>query len=344
MNNRATYACQEKESGRYLAAEQIAGICAAIMDYDIGLSNKGFLNPNVPYAIDNCGMGGDIRVTPNVSTVSGLIAAAAGIPICKHGSPANADKGKHGSSDFIAQMVLGMDNHECFFPISRRKTEECIEKFNFGYTEALDEGYKVIHKQTHSYAKLPHMNDIIGPTTNPLNPDIATKKIIGINQLIKPIVIAQAYQALNDRGITGMRDGLFLRGFVFEDRQGPDDDDGTDELSTMAGGTLIARLKDGKVEEYNLYAGDFGLPTAEYKDIKPPCDENGKHQKGEFSLRILKNEETGPARDMVLANAALIEHLARGTEPREAYKKMKEVLDSGAPYKNALQIKEFLRS
>jgi len=342
LHNRETYGCHQKNNQLYPAAEQIAGICAAIFDYDLGLSKKGYLKPRVPYAIDNCGMGGDVRVTPNVSTVSALIAAAAGIPICKHGSPSNADKGNHGSSDFIANLALGMRSYEELILIPRRKIEQSVEQFGFGYTEALDTGYKVIHDQTHRYGRLPHMNDIIGPITNPLDTKIATKKILGVNQLIKPIVVAQAYQILNRKGVTDVKDGIFLRGFTYKDRAGPEDDDGMDELSTMPGGTLIARLKDGKIEEYNLYARDFGLSDSSYEDIRPPRDRNGNYQKGQFSYKILKNEELGPARDMILVNAALIEHLARGTDLKQAYKKMKEVLDSGEPYENLQRIKSFL--
>ena len=42
------------------ASEQIAGVCAAVFDQDIAQSEFGFLKPDVPYAMDNCGMGGDI--------------------------------------------------------------------------------------------------------------------------------------------------------------------------------------------------------------------------------------------------------------------------------------------
>lgn len=341
-HNRATY--NHKVDGKYLASEQIAGICAAIMDYDIGLSEKGFLNPKVPYAIDNCGMGGDIRVTPNVSSVSALIASASGIPMCKHGSPSNADKGHHGSSDFIANLAFGMKDFTELINISREKMERTLERFNFAYTEALDEGYKSIHRQTHEYGRIPHMNDIVGPITNPLNPLIATKKIIGINQLIDPELISQTYMILNERGVTNLQDGIFVRGFVFEDRVGPLADDGMDELSTMVGGTLVSRLKNGKIENYNVYASDFGLDPAEYRDIMPPIDpQTGKYCKGQFSYKILQNKQFGPARDLILANAALIEHLANGTSLKDAYLKMQKVLDEGLPYENMLRVREFLK-
>lgn len=93
LHAKATYAwkfCKRTESlhGHRLAknsSEQIAGICAAIFEHDIATSQNGFLNPNITNAMDNCGMGGDLVVTPNVSTIAGFIAASAGIPICKHG-------------------------------------------------------------------------------------------------------------------------------------------------------------------------------------------------------------------------------------------------------------------
>jgi len=342
FHNRATYNYQENGNPIYPAAAQIAGICAAVFDYDIGQSTKGFLIPNVSFAIDNCGMGGDIMVTPNVSTAAALIAAASGIPMCKHGSPANADMGRHGSSDFIANILLELESHEDLFSITKEKMEEAIEKLKFGYTEALDIGYKVIHKQTHEYAKIPHMNDIIGPITNPLHPTIATKKIIGVNQLVKPVIIAQTYKILNEKGVTNIEDGIFVRGFVFEDRQGPKKDDGMDELSTMGGGTLVARLNKEIISEYNLYAPDFGVKTSYYENIKPPMI-NGKYQKGQFSFQILQNKVEGPAKELILVNAALIEHLANGTELKESYKKMRDTLESQQAYKNIKELKEFLR-
>src|SRR3990167_3829059 len=164
LHNNALYHHQgDGKATPHSAAEQIAGICAAVFNEDIAKSQFGFVRPDVPVAMDNCGMGGDMITTANVSTLSAFIAATAGIPMCKHGSPANADKGKHGSSDFVE--LCGIDTH--IPPQAMRKS---LERYNFAFTEALDTGYKRIHLQTHEFARLPHMNDIIGPLTNPLHP------------------------------------------------------------------------------------------------------------------------------------------------------------------------------
>jgi hypothetical protein len=69
FHNRAVY--QDQDSG-----EQIAGICSAVFDYDLGESSAGFVNPNVNEIIDNCGMGGDLIKTPNLSTIAALIASS----------------------------------------------------------------------------------------------------------------------------------------------------------------------------------------------------------------------------------------------------------------------------
>ncbi|MCX6740658.1 MAG: hypothetical protein NTZ49_05540 [Candidatus Parcubacteria bacterium] len=335
LHGKATYEWQEfdhasswhSHSLPKTAAEQIAGICAAIFEHDIALSEFGFLNPRVPYAMDNCGMGGDLIVTANVSTISAFIAAAAGIPICKHGSPANADAGKHGSSDFISMLGIDLFAH-------KNDTERCVETEGFGYTEALDVRYKRIHLQTHEVARLPHMNDIIGPITNPLAPHLLTRRIVGVNHLIPVNVVAQAYLILNSRGVTQLEHGLFVRGFA--DRESCR---GMDEVSICPGGTQVAEIIDGEIKNYTIFAEDFGIKPVDAALISPPSGIS----KGEFSLAILKQEVSGPAVEMVLANAALLFYLADfSRDMRSCYNRAKEVYLSGAPYQKVLAVSKML--
>lgn len=325
LHTRATYLwtqgeADEEHHGHYLpktAAEQIAGLCAAVFNHDIAKSEFGFLKPDVPYAMDNCGMGGDLLVTANVSTIAALIAAAAGIPMCKHGSPANADAGRHGSSDFVS--MLGIDVYA-----GKKIIERCVEREGFGYTEALDVRYKTIHLQTHKVAMLPHMNDIIGPITNPLDPHLLRRRVLGSNHLVSPHLVAEAYQILNQRGVTSLEHGIFVRGFTSPDNYG-----GMDEVSICAGGTQVVELKDGIIKEYRLGAEDFGVETVSSASVSPLPGMS----KGDFSLKILKGEVNGSALSMVLANAALLFYLAgRSQDLRECYAMAKEVYDSGAAY------------
>lgn len=330
LHNKHTYAWGRDESGEKAhgnslpknSAEQIAGICAAIFQEDIGKSQFGFLRPNVPYVMDTSGMGGDLVVTANVSTLASFVAAAAGIPICKHGSPANADAGRHGSSDFVE--LCGINQFS-----SKEEVERSIETLLFGFTEALDTRYKLIHLQTHEVAKLPHMNDIIGPVTNPVDPSIMTRRVLGVNHLISPTIVAQAYKILNEKGITNLQHGLFVRGFCDDNEEG-----GMDELSICQGGTQIAELKNGTIKDYWLHAQDFGLEPVAKELISPPS-----MSKGIFSLAILTS---APAK-MIAANAALLLWLAEKSDDLKiCYKQAEEILLSGQAHQKMLAVRQML--
>jgi anthranilate phosphoribosyltransferase len=334
LHTKATYAWEWNEKQEEVhnhilpknAAEQIAGVCAAIFEHDIATSEFGFLNPNIPYAMDNCGMGGDLIITANVSTIAAFIAAAADIPMCKHGSPANADNGKYGSSDFIS-LICGINNYA-----SKKEVETCIERFKFGYTDALDTRYKRIHLQTHKIAKLPHMNDIIGPITNPLNPQKLTKRVLGVNHLIAPRIAAEAYQILNEKGITNLQHGLFVRGFTDLKRH-----EGMDEVSICAGGTQVAEIKDDKIIEYDLFARDFGIEAIPKEAASPIGD------KGKYSLKILHTEIGGARAAIILANAAILFYLAEKSDDlKKCYLMAQEILLSGKAYKIMLALKSML--
>jgi anthranilate phosphoribosyltransferase len=335
LHTRATYAWQNNGISELFhdhrlpqnSAEQIAGVCAAIFQKDIAVSEFGFLEPKVSYAMDNCGMGGDLIVTANVSTIAAFIAAAAGIPMCKHGSPANADKGRHGSSDFIS--MLGINTYA-----SRNEVEKCLETECFGYTEALDVRYKRIHLQTHRVAMLPHMNDIIGPITNPLSPRLMTKRVLGVNHLVSPRIVAEAYKILNEHEVTSLQHGIFVRGFVDNGQY-----EGMDEISICRGGTEVAELQDGIISEYHLDASDFGIDSVLPTAISPPRGMS----KGDFSVRILKGEIAGPPLEMVLANAAILFYLAGCSQDlRECYALAKNTHENGKAYEKILSVRKHL--
>lgn len=334
LHNRATYNWTwdrraEEHHGHGLprsAAEQIAGICAAVIALDMKESEFGFLQPKVEYAMDNCGMGGDLVVTANISTLAAFIASTAGIPMCKHGSPANADKGLYGSSDFLS--------HICGINVfaDRQRVEACIEQLSFGFTEATDTRYKQIHVQTHQVAKLPHMNDIIGPITNPLSAQVHSRRVLGVNQLIVPRLIAEAYCILNERGLTNMRHGLFIRGFVDETRTY-----GMDEVSICRGGTQVAELRDGEIEEYDLHAHDFGVAPCSIESVRPIGN------KGEYSMKLLRGEINGERRQVILANAALLFYLAgKAKTMQHGMQLSTEVFDGGNVYDHVQKIRNFL--
>lgn len=330
LHNMATYAW--KMNGRKTshplpqnAAEQIAGVCAAVFNRDIAVSDFGFLRPNVPFVMDNCGMGGDLILTANVSTIAAFIASTVEISMCKHGSPGNATP--CGSSDFMD--LCGINRFA-----TKASVEKCVETLAFGYTEALDVRYKHIHLQTHKIADLPHMNDIIGPITNPVLPDVLSRRVLGLNHMIPPTVAAEAYKILNGKGITHLTHGLFIRGFAGSKEEG-----GMDELSICEPGTQIAELKDGEITEYWLRAEDFGISPIPVESVSPPEGMS----KGQFSMSILEGKAPADVTKMVLANAAILFYLAdRSSDLKQCYLMAEEILMSGAAHERMLQVRKML--
>lgn len=289
--------CMNESDG---AAEQLAGITAAVIDHDIGNAPYGFIPlAKIPSVADNCGTGGDTIPTFHVSSASGILAATMGLVVAKHGSPGNTRKS--GSSDFI-----GSFNIDTFAPPSR--IIKSLQKTNFGYIEALDTRYKVIHVQTHHFSEIAHMNDIIGPMTNPVDPSKLTIKLIGTNQVLPPKVIANAYVILNKLGVTNVRNGMAVKGYGKSESE---KNLTMDEISTLKGGTEAVAFGPKGTEELMLGYEDFGLARpSEVNEISPP---EGSSARIQFTNKVLEGKSNEGATNLLLANTAMLIALRKGS-------------------------------
>ena len=61
-------------------AAEIAGAADALRQRVVPIPHR------VPGVVDTCGTGGDGKGTFNISTAAALVAAAAGVPVAKHGN------------------------------------------------------------------------------------------------------------------------------------------------------------------------------------------------------------------------------------------------------------------
>jgi anthranilate phosphoribosyltransferase len=73
---------------------------------------------------------------------------------------------------------------------------------------------------------------------------------------------------------------------------------GLDELTT-AGPTTVAELDNGRVETFELIAGDVGLPAARLEDLR-----GGEPQHNAALMQDLLAGAGGPLRDIVLLNSS----------------------------------------
>lgn len=221
--------------------------------------------------MDTCGTGGG-KSTFNISTATALVAAAAGIPIAKHGS--RSISSLSGSADVLEALGININ-------LSPAQAEELIEKIGicFLYAPLFHPVMcKVLPPETELGIKTVFYT-IIGPL---INPAFAPRHLLGV---YKPELLDTVAYVARELGYTR---AMFVHGV-----------DGLDEISLL-GTTKIVELKDGELKKYEICPEDFGLKRCKIEDIITGTpEENAKTIKGVFNGSI-----TGPRRDSILLNSA----------------------------------------
>ena len=184
-------------------------------------------------ALDIVGTGGDLIGTVNVSSMASILAAAAGIPVLKHGS--RSASGKTGSSEMLEVLGVRLD-------LSPEQVTEVFKQAGITFFFA-----PVFHPAMRFVAPVrkalgvPTTFNFLGPLANPAQP-VATS--LGVaNAAIAPLVAAE----MAARG----RTALVFRG-----------EDGLDELTTTAK-SRIWQVSGGAVQEFTLDPRDFGIKFVE---------------------------------------------------------------------------------
>ncbi len=188
--------------------------------------------------IDTCGTGGDRIKTINVSTASGLVVAAEGGKVAKHGN--RSFTGYSGSADFLESVGVKIDTEPSV-------VARCIENLGFGFIFA--PRYHPSMKQVAPIRReiaIRTVFNLLGPLTNPapINSQamgIFSKEFIG--------VIADAMDLL------GREEALIYHG-----------EGGLDEVSIFSE-TEIAWLRDGSVRRVRVRPEDMGLRRVKPEDL-----------------------------------------------------------------------------
>ena len=220
--------------------------------------------------VDTCGTGGDSSGTFNVSTTAGFVAAGAGVKVAKHGN--RAMSGACGSADVLEGLGVNID-------LSPDGVARCIGDAGLGFMFAQR------YHPSMRFAAGPRREigirtvfNILGPLTNPAGADA---------QVIGAADPAMGRRMAETLGRLGSARALVVHG-----------GDGLDEI-TIGGETSVWELNEGSVAEYTISPGDFGLGRASAASVKA-----GSVEESVAVLRGVLAGETGPARDIVLMNAA----------------------------------------
>lgn len=243
---------------------EIAAAAAVMRELASGVDIGG-----LEHTVDIVGTGGDASGTFNVSTASIFVAAAAGCNVAKHGN--RSVSSRSGSADVLEAAGVRLD-------LSPAQVTECVRKVGVGFMFA--PGHHSAMK--HAIGPRKEMGvrtlfNVLGPLTNPAG---VPNQLLGVfsAELLEPI--AEVLQRLGSRHVmvVNAKDGL-------------------DEIS-IGDKTEVAELKNGRIRRYSLSPEDWGVSRAPLSTVQVDGPEQSLAM-----IRGVLEDQTGPARDMVMLNA-----------------------------------------
>lgn len=253
-------------------------------------------------AVDIVGTGGDQANTINISTMSAIVAAAAGAVVVKHGN--RAASSKSGSADLLEALGVAIN-------LDGKLVAECVSELRIGFCFAPNFHPAMRHAApARKELGVPTVFNILGPLANPAKPKSAA---IGVANDRMHLVMAQV---LGDRGV----DGFVFRG-----------DDGLDEL-TLTTTTQVLTIGNGEIESGLINPPDFGISYSPIeKLVGGDASENAK-----IAISVFEGE-IGAPRDAVILNSASAiaaynndAELDLQTRFAEGVTEAKAAIDSGA--------------
>jgi len=283
--------------------EEITG-CAAQMR-----AHANTIHPKAKHLVDTCGTGGDISHTLNVSTISALVAAGAGVQIAKHGN--RSVSSKCGSADLLEALGVKID-------IEPKAVEACINEVGIGFIFAPKFHPAMKHAMpSRREIGIRTIFNILGPLTNPAN---AQAQILGVFDEKLTKMMAEVLSNL------GTKEAMIVHGM-----------DGLDEISIGAE-TKVSHLKDGKIKTYTIQPGDFGIAKGSKKDIVVGGIEEGK----KAALEVLEGKDKGAKRNIVVLNAAAaITVGGKSKDIKQGIELAGKSIDSGAAIKKLHELIKF---
>ena len=252
--------------------------------------------PNPEALLDLCGTGGDGSSTFNISTTAMFVAAAAGVPVAKHGG--RSASSPSGSVDILETLGARVD-------LAPDQVAQCIAEIGIGFMFAQKHHSAMKHvAPIRKELGVRTIFNILGPLTNPAG---AKNQMMGV---FHPDLVGIQVRVLQS---LGARHVLIVHGM-----------DGMDEAS-LGATTMVGELHNGKILEYQIHPEDFGLDMASNRTIRVESKEQSKT----LVLQALDNK-SGTARNIVAYNAGLAIYAGNGANSiADGVKKAFEVIASG---------------
>ena len=247
--------------------------------------------------IDIVGTGGDCSGTFNISTAASLITAAAGVPVAKHGNRAYTSRS--GAADVLVQLGVNVD-------VGVPVVEACLDELGLCFCYA-----PLVHKAMKHVSPIrkklgtPTIFNFLGPLANPAG---APLQLMGV---AKPELRPLLSQVL---AMLGIRRALVVHG-----------NDGLDEV-TLGDATQVTEVRGQELTDFLWHPEDFGLENIDLAAVKVEGPEQSAQR-----IRGILQGKPGPARDIVVANAAAALWIADQADSLIACAQLAaQAIDSGA--------------
>ena len=246
------------------------------------------------------GTGGDGSNTFNISTLSAIVASAAGIPVAKHGN--RAASSKCGTADCLEALGVKID-------IAPALSAQLLKDIDICFLFA--QKYHTAMRFVGGVRKemgIRTLFNILGPLANPAG---ANMQLLGVysEDLIEPL--AHVLRNL------GVKRAMVVYGT-----------DSIDEISLSAP-TKVCEFRGNNFKTYEITPEQYGFTRCAKEDLVGGTpEENAK-----IALDIL-NDQPGPKLDAVLLNAGAAIYIASDNITMEdAIAKARVLIESGAAKK-----------
>jgi len=254
--------------------------------------------PDGPPAVDTVGTGGDGSGSFNLSTGTGLLAAACGARVIKHGN--RSVSSKSGSADILEFLGIPL-------PLEGPAVSELLAAtgFTFLFAPAFHPAMKAVVPVRGPMGVRTVFN-FLGPLTNPAAPPF---QVIGA---FSP----QAARLMADT-LAGMP---VERAFVIHGEPGWDE-------ATPAGDFLLFDVRDGAVREVHRTPEDYGVARCEPGEL---TGGDAVHNGTELQ-RVFAGEDKGAHRDALLMGTSLALEVSGAVKnPQDGVEAAAAAIENGA--------------
>jgi anthranilate phosphoribosyltransferase len=221
-------------------------------------------------AIDVVGTGGDRSHSVNVSTMTALVVAGAGVPVCKHGN--RGASSQCGTADVLEELGVAIE-------LGPDGVARCLAEVGIGFCFAPRFHPAFRHAgPARREVGIPLVFNLLGPMANPGR---VRRHLIGVadGRFAERMLVA-----LRDHGAT---DAWVVHG------------GGLDELTTTGPSTVLGLGAAGEAVSFTVDPAELGLAPATKDDL---VGGDKAHNAG--VVRRVVGGEPGPHRDIVVLNAA----------------------------------------